>query len=113
MLKLQRILFNAEESLAYFKARTFTIENFKFIDLQRELIGSDKDHFFIEERVISHYDYIRDGYITGIRVLLKETPEDTEIARQRYPYYKFIAMTIKLFTSYIALKFVTRFIHNY
>lgn len=49
----------------------------------------------------------------GVRVLLQETPEDTEIARQRYPYLKFIGMTIKLFTSYIALKLVTRFIHNY
>lgn len=107
------MLFNAEESLAYFKQRTFTIENYNFVDLQRELIGSDKEHFFIEEKVLSHYEYIRDGYRVGIRVLLNETPEDTEIARRRYPYLQFIAMTIKLFTSYIALKFVTRFIHNY
>lgn len=112
-MKLQRILYNAEAALTYFQVRTFTIENFKFVDLQRELIGSDKENFFIEEKVLGHYEYIRDGYMVGVRVLLKETLKDTEIARKRYPYLKFIGATIKLLTFYITLKVVTRFIHNY
>lgn len=112
-MKLQRLLFNAQAALTYFQSRTFTIENFNFIDLQRELIGSDKENFYIEEKVHSHYEYMRDGYMVGVRVLLKESLKDTEIARKRYPYLKFIGTVIKLLAFYITLKVVTSFIHNY
>lgn len=112
-MKLQRILFTVRDALKFFQKRTFTIENYNFVDLQRELIGADKEIFFIKEKHISAVDYLRDGYNVSVRVLLKETLEDTEIARKRYPYLKFSAAAIKIFVFYIVFKFLTRFIQNF
>jgi hypothetical protein len=112
LMKVQRILFNAERSLRYFYKHDFKFDNFNFIDLNLDIPKQEKDEFSINERYVSNdYTYYTTTILTCRKVLLRETDQDIELARRRYPYM--FAITRLIHVCYIFLLFkVLKFLFN-
>jgi alcohol-forming fatty acyl-CoA reductase len=110
LMKIQRIKVNAENALQYFYQHNFRFNHFNFIDLNLDIPAHEKDEFSINDKYVMNN---RTFYVNALRtckkVLLKETEQDEEIARKRYPYIYVITRTIHLlflYTCYKVLQFV-------
>ena len=112
LMKLQRILMNAENSVGYFFKHNFRFDNFNFIDLNLDIPTQEKDEFSVANKYIDNY---RSFYINAIKtsrkVLLGESDSDEIIAKRRYPYIYTITRLINLifiFICYKLIKLLTR-----
>lgn len=112
LMKVQRILMNAENSLSHFFKHNFKFDNFNFIDLNLDIPAVEKDEFSVNNKYVDNY---RSFYINAIKtsrkVLLGESDMDEMIARRRYPYMYIITRLINLifiFICYKLIKLLTR-----
>jgi alcohol-forming fatty acyl-CoA reductase len=105
LMKIQRILFNAERSLRYFYTHDFKFEYFNFIDLNLDIPKQEKDEFGINDRFVgSDYSYYTKTILACRKVLLRETDEDIELAKRRYPYIVAITRLIHVFYLFLFYK---------
>lgn len=104
LMKIQRIVYNTEESLKYFKNNSFKFDNFNFVDLQKSIPEHEKDEFFISERIFNITVMADEAFKIGRKVLLHETDESDVIARKRLPYIFGFAHFIHVLFIYGTLK---------
>jgi hypothetical protein len=95
LLKIQRIIFNAENSLKHFLSNCFTIINLKFIDLNIVIPAHEKKDFFINETQFSNLELYKEAYQIGLQEIFKERAEDLPKARQRFFFVKLIVRTMQ------------------
>lgn len=96
LLKIHRLIYNAETSLSHFANRTFKIVNYKFNDLNLTIPKHEKKDFFINESNFGNINLYWLIYCTGLQSILKETPADMPKARKRYFFVKLIWRTVHL-----------------
>lgn len=112
LLKIQRILSNAEKSLHYFYSHNFKFVNHNFIDLNIGIPAHERDEFSVNEKFIgSNKEYYFNAFVTCRKVLLHENEKDAEIAKRRYPYIYVFNRAINVLFFYICFK-LSKFLFN-
>lgn len=103
-MKLNRIIYNAEQSLRYFYTNTFTIENFKFLDLALDVPAVEKDEFSLTEKLSSNTELYENAYKFTLKIAFGETDRDLEIARKRYTYIYYATKAMHALVLYLSYK---------
>lgn len=102
MLKIHRIIYNADVSLRYFSTRIFKIVNHNFNDLHLTIPPHEKQDFFINETVFSNSELYHLTYLITLQEVFKESPDDLPKARRRFFYVKLITNILHSLTLFIA-----------
>lgn len=85
VMKLQRRLYLAQISLAYFMRQTFDFENLNYVSLLHDLHGSDVDSFgFSYYRDVDHILYFVMCILGSRRHILGQKDENLPMARRRF-----------------------------
>lgn len=105
LMKIQRIIYNTDQSLKYFYQHIFKFDHFNFIDLNRDIPEQEKDEFSINEKfVMNNQDYYFLAFKMCKIILLGESEKDNEKARRRFPYIFIVTRTINALFFYAAYK---------
>lgn len=103
-MKIQRLILNAESSLAYFYSHNFKFDNFNFLDLNLSICKHEQEDFRIEEKMKCNRELYFKCYAQCLKVIFHETKRDGEIARRRYPYMYIITKFIHMLFYLTAFK---------
>lgn len=112
LMKVQRIVQNVYNSLSHFLCTQFAIDNFKFLDLNKSLVGDEKDEFEITLKG-TLYDICEGYYRYVVEHTFKEDAAKRAQAKKRYPliwafHYGFLSIY-----AYIIYKIFSMIIVNW
>lgn len=113
LLKIQRIIFMSEAALKYFAMRTFTIDNYKFIDLSLLIPDNEQADFSMKLSDFSNFECCRMIYLNGLIEIFKESPEDFPKARKRYARILWITRIYRTVLLFIVLRYLNQLILNF
>lgn len=113
LMKIQRTVVLVENSLDHFYSRNFMFDNFNFLNLDNTLPRHEEDEFSLTKRTTSYREFFINGYRTSLRTLLKETRDDSEVARRRFPYIYIITRLIHLSVLFMVTKLSYQFSQKY
>lgn len=103
-MKIQRILFNAEQALGHFSTRTFDIVNHKFLNLNRLVSKNEENEFSIREKTSNNKLLMEQIYLVALREILKESPEDLPAARIKFKFVVIYSRAYQLAVACIVIK---------
>lgn len=109
-MKIQRIIYVANTSLNHFK-QAFGFENFRFLDLNSEVSDDEKKDFFMKQ-ILSKSEFYHTAYKNGVKIILKETPEQAVKAKERYRYVYFVTKTIHMIFVFTVYKLLCKLLTN-
>lgn len=89
-MKLHRKIYAADLHFADFMAKDFHFTNSKFLSLQKELNLAEKKEFYVEEQCKDVVEYTSICYAGGAKYLMKQTPEECDLAMKRTQNLKYI-----------------------
>lgn len=104
LMKVQRLIYNAQVSMKHFYVNNFKFDNFNFIDLNLSIPKHEKEDFEIVEKVFSNATLFDRVYAITLKVIFGETREDEIKAKSRKPYVYLITRSINLIVIFSALK---------
>lgn len=103
----------AEAALKYFASKTFTIDNYKFIDLSLLVPESEQADFSMKLADISNFECCRMIYLNGLIEILKESPADLPKARKRFARIIWITRIYRTVLLFIVLRYLNQLILNF
>lgn len=113
LLKVYRLLANAETSLKFFISRKYEIVNSKFTSLNQAIPDDEKEDFFLDEKRFDIYELYIETYFMSLKEVLKESPGDLPKARRRYFYVWLILRAVHLFMVFVAFRIVMLMIRKF
>lgn len=103
-MKIQRILFNAEQALAHFSTRSFHIVNHNFLNLNRLVPKNEENEFSIREKTFNNKLLMEQIYLVALQEILKETPKDLPAARRKFVFVVLYSRAYQLVVAFFAIK---------
>lgn len=83
-MKIQRKISIADTALRHFIFNAIKFETKNFNNLQLELPKSERDDFYMNEKIHSHEGFIMASYKEALQTWFKQTPEEELAAKKRY-----------------------------
>lgn len=112
LLKIHRIIFNAEKSLKYFGLKTYTIENFKFVDLALAIPFHEVEDFFLNETYFDNVELYSRAYVMALAEIFKEKQEDLPKAKRRHFWVILVTTTARYLFIFAALRMIYAIVLN-
>lgn len=103
LLKIQRVIFNAETSLKFFTSNHFDFSNSNFIDLDLAIPTREKKEFSTVQSAVGNLELCRATYIVALQEIFKESVDDLPKARRRYFYVVLITRTLHTIMFFIGI----------
>lgn len=112
-MKLNRLIYNAEISLRYFYSKSFTIDNFKFLDLNLSIPPIEKDDFSLTEKMFSNKDLYSNTYKLILKIAFGESENDLKFAKLRYLIVYYVTKTFHAFIIFFVWKILYKYLFEW